>query len=76
LKEWDATKGQRDTCSLQIANFERVLRGHPENAFPDDRALLVAEKAVDVHWFARGQEVEMDERATEDSCCNDFLEIN
>jgi hypothetical protein len=26
--------------------------------------------------FARRQEVEMDERATEDGCCNDFLEIN
>jgi hypothetical protein len=61
-----------------MANFERVLRGDRQNAFPDDRALLVAEKAMEVHWFARGQEAEMDERATEneDSCCNDVLQIN
>jgi hypothetical protein len=59
-----------------MANFERVLRGRRQNTFPNDRALLVAEKAVEVHWFARRQKAEMDERATEDGCCNAFLEIN
>jgi hypothetical protein len=61
-----------------MVNFEWVLRGRRQNAFPDDRALSVAEKAVEVHWFARRQEAEMDERATENEYgrCNDFLEIN
>jgi hypothetical protein len=51
-----------------MANFERVSRGRRQNAFPDDRALFVAEKAVEVHSFARRQEAEMDERETEDGC--------
>jgi hypothetical protein len=49
LEKCDLANGERDTCSLQMANFERVLRDRRQNAFPNGRALLVAEKAVEVH---------------------------